>query len=92
MPERARAKVEPRAEPKKKAKSAAAERRGQQQAAAANPVARVVVDIPLTHLDRTFDYRVPENLDEAAAPGCRAKRDPLFARSDPAEPPHSPET
>jgi primosomal protein N' (replication factor Y) len=73
MPESARAKVEPQADPKKKAKSAAAERRGQQQAAAANPVARVVVDIPLTHLDRTFDYRVPENLDEAAVPGCRVR-------------------
>ncbi|HEV7973343.1 primosomal protein N' [Amycolatopsis sp.] len=57
----------------KKAKSAAAERRGQQQAAAENSVARVVVDIPLTHLDRTFDYRIPENLDEAAVVGCRIR-------------------
>jgi primosomal protein N' (replication factor Y) len=57
----------------KKAKSAAAERRGQQQAAAENSVARVVVDIPLTHLDRTFDYRIPENLDETAVVGCRIR-------------------
>jgi primosomal protein N' (replication factor Y) len=38
-----------------------------------NPVARVIVDIPLTHLDRTFDYHVPEKLDEAAVPGCRVR-------------------
>jgi primosomal protein N' (replication factor Y) len=72
MPEPTRAKVGPQAVPKK-AKSGAAERRGQQQAASANPVARVVVDIPLAHLDRTFDYRVPEKLDEAAVPGCRVR-------------------
>jgi primosomal protein N' (replication factor Y) len=56
-----------------KAKSAAAEHRGQQRPAAVNPVARVIVDIPLTHLDRTFDYHVPEKLDEAAVPGCRVR-------------------
>ncbi|MFI6574717.1 primosomal protein N' [Nocardiopsis sp. NPDC050513] len=35
------------------------------------PVARVIVDTPLPHLDRYFDYRVPADLDEAAVPGCR---------------------
>ncbi|APC34619.1 primosomal protein N' [Nocardiopsis dassonvillei] len=37
------------------------------------PVARVVVDTPLPHLDRYFDYRVPADMDEAAVPGCRVK-------------------
>ncbi|MFY0406045.1 primosomal protein N' [Solicola sp. PLA-1-18] len=35
------------------------------------PVARVAVDVPLAHLDRPFDYLVPEAMDEAAQPGCR---------------------
>ncbi|WP_046470936.1 primosomal protein N' [Allosalinactinospora lopnorensis] len=39
--------------------------------AAELPVARVVVDTPLPHLDRTFDYRVPETLAASAVPGCR---------------------
>jgi len=36
------------------------------------PVARVAVDTGLAHLDRTFDYRVPEGL-AAAEPGCRVR-------------------
>jgi len=36
-------------------------------------VARVAVDIPLTHLDRPFDYRVPETLSEQAVVGSRVK-------------------
>ncbi|HWD02599.1 MAG TPA: primosomal protein N' [Amycolatopsis sp.] len=51
----------------------AAPRRGQQQPAPELPVAKVVVDIPLAHLDRTFDYQVPEKLHEAAVPGCRVR-------------------
>ncbi len=35
------------------------------------PVARVLVDIPLAHLDRPFDYLVPSSLAEAAEPGVR---------------------
>jgi primosomal protein N' (replication factor Y) (superfamily II helicase) len=35
------------------------------------PVARVLVDIPLAHLDRPFDYLVPASMAEAAAPGTR---------------------
>jgi primosomal protein N' (replication factor Y) len=31
------------------------------------------VDIPLAHLDRAFDYQVPDKLDEAAVPGCRVR-------------------
>ena len=35
-------------------------------------MARVAVDIPLAHLDRPFDYLVPERLSDAARPGCRS--------------------
>ncbi|HEX8009057.1 MAG TPA: primosome assembly protein PriA, partial [Trebonia sp.] len=41
--------------------------------AATNPVARIAVDIPLAHLDRPFDYLVPERLDGAARPGVRVR-------------------
>ncbi|TDQ52560.1 primosomal protein N' [Actinorugispora endophytica] len=41
--------------------------------AATLPVARVVVDTPLPHLDRPFDYQVPDTMDEAAVPGCRVR-------------------
>lgn len=37
------------------------------------PVARVAVDMSLAHLDRPFDYLVPERMDAAAAPGCRVR-------------------
>jgi primosomal protein N' (replication factor Y) len=36
-------------------------------------VARVAVDMSLPHLDRPFDYLVPAELDERAAPGCRVR-------------------
>nr|WP_246297752.1 primosome assembly protein PriA [Janibacter cremeus] len=57
------------------------------------PVARVLVDTGLVHLDRPFEYLVPEELDEAAQPGVRVKvrfagRDRpgyLVERSDAAE-------
>lgn len=35
------------------------------------PVARVIVDSPLPHLDRLFDYLVPPEFDAAAQPGTR---------------------
>jgi len=47
--------------------------RGEWQPAPVAPIARVVVDVPLTHLDRTFDYRVPQHLDTEAQPGVRIK-------------------
>lgn len=37
------------------------------------PVAQVLVDTGLVHLDRPFEYLVPEELDEAAVPGARVK-------------------
>ena len=36
-------------------------------------VARVAVDVPLAHLDRLFDYSVPEALDAEAQPGVRVR-------------------
>ena len=38
-----------------------------------DPVARVCVDVALPHLDRLFDYVVPEPLSAAAAPGTRVR-------------------
>ena len=37
------------------------------------PVARVLVDVPLAHLDRPFDYLVPEAMHETVGPGSRVK-------------------
>ena len=37
------------------------------------PVARVVVDKGLSHLDQYFDYSVPARLDELALPGVRVR-------------------
>lgn len=47
--------------------------RGEWRPAPTAPVARVAVDVALTHLDRTFDYRVPAHLDADAQPGVRLK-------------------
>ncbi len=41
--------------------------------AASEPIARVAVDVPLPHLDRLFDYLVPEPLAASAVPGCRVR-------------------
>ncbi len=43
------------------------------QPAADLPVARVAVDMPLPHLDRLFDYQVPESMARSAVPGCRVR-------------------
>ncbi|HVD21675.1 MAG TPA: primosome assembly protein PriA, partial [Lapillicoccus sp.] len=37
------------------------------------PVAAVVVDTGLPHLDRVFEYAVPAELSDAAQPGCRVR-------------------
>ena len=36
-------------------------------------VARVVVDVPLPHLDRVFDYAIPEAMDASVVPGVRVR-------------------
>ena len=38
-----------------------------------DPIARVLVDLPLAHLDRLFDYAVPATMAETALPGTRVK-------------------
>jgi len=37
------------------------------------PIARIAVDVPLPHLDRPFDYLVPQRLADAAVPGSRVR-------------------
>lgn len=64
---------EPASTPAAQAKARTGKRPKAKRPAEHLPVARVVVDTPLPHLDRTFDYRVPENLDEKAVPGCRVR-------------------
>ncbi len=61
-----------------RASGAAARRRRAQQAAppdpaAVDPVARVLLDVSLAHLDRTFDYLVPATMADGAVPGARVK-------------------
>src|SRR5699024_12853860 len=46
---------------------------GQVPLAAEDPVARVLIDHPVPHLARVFDYAVPEKLAEAALPGVRVR-------------------
>ena len=41
--------------------------------AAVDPVAQVLVDLPLAHLDRPFDYLVPAQHADQAVPGTRVK-------------------
>ena len=43
------------------------------QAAAVLPVAQVAVDVSLPHLDRPFEYLVPEALSDRATVGCRVR-------------------
>ena len=53
--------------------SRAASARTAKVAAGHLPVAQVAVDVSLPHLDRPFDYLVPERLDADAVPGCRVR-------------------
>jgi primosomal protein N' (replication factor Y) len=58
-----------------KAKAAATRRRkaAAWEPAEVYPVARVLVDIALAHLDRPFDYAVPRAMADTAVPGARVK-------------------
>lgn len=47
--------------------------RGKTPVASSLPVARVIIDSPLPHLDRPFDYLVPADYDDDAVPGARVK-------------------
>jgi primosomal protein N' (replication factor Y) len=57
------------------ARAAATRERAAQAVAPADvdPVARVLVDLPLAHLDRPFDYLVPHAMADDARPGARVK-------------------
>jgi primosomal protein N' (replication factor Y) len=65
------------------------------EAAARIDVAQVALDVPLAHLDRTFDYAVPPEMAQDAVPGARvsarfAGRDTagfIVARADGSEHP-----
>jgi primosomal protein N' (replication factor Y) len=56
-----------------KARATRARKAAEAEIAATEPVARVLVDVPLAHLDRPFDYAVPATMAEAAVPGARVK-------------------
>src|SRR5664280_3926279 len=43
------------------------------QAAEVDPVALVLVDVGLAHLDRPFEYLVPASMADLAVPGARVK-------------------
>jgi primosomal protein N' (replication factor Y) len=44
-----------------------------EQAAEVDPVAHVLVDVGLAHLDRHFEYLVPTSMADLAVPGARVK-------------------
>src|SRR5450759_5508959 len=44
-----------------------------QEAAEVDPVALVLVDVSLPHLDRLFEYLVPTSMADLAVPGARVK-------------------
>ncbi|CAN5271767.1 primosomal protein N' [soil metagenome] len=56
-----------------KARATKARKVAEQAITADLPVARVLVDVPLAHLDRTFDYAVPETMADDARVGARVK-------------------
>ncbi|MFC4786140.1 primosomal protein N' [Nocardioides sp. MAHUQ-72] len=56
-----------------KARATRARKAAEQAITEVDPVARVLVDVQLAHLDRPFDYAVPAAMAEAARPGTRVK-------------------
>lgn len=56
-----------------KARATRARKAAEAAPAAVDPVARVLVDVPLAHLDRTFDYAVPAAMADDSRPGARVK-------------------
>ena len=61
------------ADAKAKAAVTRARRAAEFAPAEIDPIARVLVDIPLAHLDRPFDYAVPIKDAATAMPGARVK-------------------
>ncbi len=70
---RSESKVPTRRESARRTSTARRSGKGRRQPAESDPIARVVVDVPLAHLDRTFDYQVPREYDADAVPGCRVR-------------------
>ncbi len=58
---------------KVKARTTRARKAVETEPAAEQPVARVLVDVALAHLDRPFDYLVPAVMADDAQPGVRVK-------------------
>lgn len=56
-----------------KAAATRARKAAEAEIASEDPVARVLVDLPLAHLDRPFDYAVPAAMAGQARPGVRVK-------------------
>ncbi len=56
-----------------KARATRARQAAPVELAATAPVARVLVDVSLAHLDRTFDYAVPAAMADDVRPGVRVK-------------------
>lgn len=56
-----------------KARATKARKAAEAATAEVDPVAQVLVDLPLAHLDRPFDYAVPAAMADAAVPGARVK-------------------
>ncbi|HMU37105.1 MAG TPA: primosome assembly protein PriA, partial [Marmoricola sp.] len=65
--------IEARAAARSARKQAASHSKKPTEWAPSRPIAQVLVDVSLAHLDRPFDYRVPADLDELAQPGVRVK-------------------
>ncbi len=61
------------ADSKVRAAATRARKAAEVEPATTNPVASVLVDLPLAHLDRTFDYLVPIKDADTAVPGARVK-------------------
>ncbi|WP_246088063.1 primosomal protein N' [Nocardioides albertanoniae] len=56
-----------------KAAATRARKAADAEIASVDPVAKVLVDLPMAHLDRPFDYAVPAAMAEEALPGVRVK-------------------
>ncbi len=61
------------AEGRVKARRTRARKVAEARIAEVDPVAEVLLDVPLAHLDRPFDYAVPEALADDVRPGVRVK-------------------
>lgn len=61
------------AEGRVKAAATRARKAAEAEIAEVDPVARVVLDLPLAHLDRPFDYAVPVAMADGAVAGARVK-------------------